>query len=53
MASAEMIHFGLDPGKLVCFLSGEYPDQYRSPGPNDYFCFSFLKKYMGYLRGKA
>ena len=24
MASAAMIHFGLDPGKFVCFLLGEY-----------------------------
>jgi hypothetical protein len=24
MASAVMIHFGLDPGKFVCFLGGEY-----------------------------
>jgi hypothetical protein len=24
-----MIHFGLDPGKFVRFLSGEYTDQYR------------------------
>ncbi len=29
MASAAMIHFGLDPGKVVCFLSGEYTGQYR------------------------
>jgi hypothetical protein len=29
MASAAMIHFGLDPGKFVCFLSGEYTGQYR------------------------
>ncbi len=28
MASAAMIHFGLDPGKFVRFLSGEYTDQY-------------------------
>jgi hypothetical protein len=28
MASAAMIHFGLDPGKFVCFLSGEYTSQY-------------------------
>jgi hypothetical protein len=28
MASAAMIHFGLDPGKLVCFLSGKYTGQY-------------------------
>jgi hypothetical protein len=24
MASAAMIHFGLDPGKFVCFLPGKY-----------------------------
>jgi hypothetical protein len=24
MAGAAMIHFGLDPGKFVCFLSGKY-----------------------------
>ncbi len=24
-----MIHFGLDPGKFVCFLSGKYTGQYR------------------------
>ncbi len=29
MASAAMIHFGLDPGKFVRFLSGEYTSQYR------------------------
>jgi hypothetical protein len=28
MASAAMIHFGLDPGKFVCFLLGEYTGQY-------------------------
>ncbi len=28
MASAPMIHFGLDPGKFVCFLSGEYTGKY-------------------------
>jgi hypothetical protein len=28
MASAAMIYFGLDPGKFVCFLSGEYTGQY-------------------------
>jgi hypothetical protein len=28
MASAAMIHFGLDPGKLVRFLSGEYAGQH-------------------------
>jgi hypothetical protein len=27
MASAAMIHFGLDPGKFVHFLSGEYSGQ--------------------------
>jgi hypothetical protein len=29
MASTAMIHFGLDPGKFVCFLSGEYTRQHR------------------------
>jgi hypothetical protein len=29
MASAAMIHFGLDPGKCVRFLSGKYTGQYR------------------------
>jgi hypothetical protein len=29
MASAAMIHFGLDPGKFIRFLSGEYTGQYR------------------------
>jgi hypothetical protein len=29
MASAAMIHFGLDPGKFVRWLSGEYTGQYR------------------------
>jgi hypothetical protein len=29
MASAAMIHFGLDPGKVVRFLSGKYTRQYR------------------------
>ena len=29
MASAAMIHFGLDPRKFVRFLSGEYTGQYR------------------------
>ncbi len=28
MASAAMIHFGLDPGKFVRFLSGEYTGQH-------------------------
>ncbi len=28
MASAAMIHFGLDPGKVVCFVLGEYTGQY-------------------------
>jgi hypothetical protein len=28
MASAAMIHFGLDPDKCVHFLSGKYTDQY-------------------------
>jgi hypothetical protein len=28
MASAAMIHFGLDPGKFVHFLSGKYTSQY-------------------------
>jgi hypothetical protein len=30
MASAAMIHFGLDPGKVIRFLSGEYTGQYRN-----------------------
>ncbi len=30
MASAAMIHFGLDPGKVVHFLSGKYTGQYRN-----------------------
>ncbi len=29
MASADMIHFGLDPGKFVRFLLGKYTGQYR------------------------
>ncbi len=29
MASVAMIHFGLDPGKFVCFLLGKYTGQYR------------------------
>jgi hypothetical protein len=29
MASAAMTHFGIDPGKFVRFLSGEYTGQYR------------------------
>jgi hypothetical protein len=29
MASAAIIHFGLDPGKFVSFLLGEYTGQYR------------------------
>ncbi len=28
MASAAMVHLGLDPGKFVCYLSGEYIGQY-------------------------
>ena len=28
MASAAMVHFGLDPGKFVRYLSGEYTGQY-------------------------
>jgi hypothetical protein len=28
MASAAMIHFGLDPGKFVCFLLGKYTGQH-------------------------
>jgi hypothetical protein len=28
MASAAMIHFGLDPGKFACFLLGEYTGQH-------------------------
>ncbi len=30
MASTAMVHFGLDPGKFVCYLSGEYTSQYRN-----------------------
>jgi hypothetical protein len=30
MASAAMIHFGLDPGKLVRFLGGEYTGYTRN-----------------------
>ena len=29
MASAAMIHFSLDPGKLVRWLGGEYMDTHR------------------------
>jgi hypothetical protein len=29
MTSVAMIHFGLDPGKFVCFLSGKYTGQYQ------------------------
>jgi hypothetical protein len=29
IASAAMIHFGLDPGKFVRFLLGEYTSQYQ------------------------
>ncbi len=29
MANEAMIHFGLDPGKIVCFLLGKYTGQYR------------------------
>jgi hypothetical protein len=29
MASVAMIHFGLDPGKFVRFLLGEYTSQYQ------------------------
>jgi hypothetical protein len=29
MVSVAMIHFGLDPGKFVYFLSGKYSGQYR------------------------
>ncbi len=29
MASAAMIHFGLDPGKFLRFLLGEYTGQYQ------------------------
>ena len=29
MPSMAMIHFGLDPGKFVCFLLGEYTGQHR------------------------
>jgi hypothetical protein len=28
MASAVMIHFGLDPGKVICFLLGKYTCQH-------------------------
>jgi hypothetical protein len=28
MASMAMIHFGLDPGKFVCFLLGKYAGQH-------------------------
>jgi hypothetical protein len=28
MASMPMIHFSLDPGKFVCFLSGKYTGQH-------------------------
>ena len=28
MASAAMVHFGLDPGKFVRYVSGEYTGQY-------------------------
>jgi hypothetical protein len=30
MASAAMVHFGLDPGKFVRYLSGEYTGQYQN-----------------------
>ncbi len=29
MASAAIIHFGSDPGKIVCFLLGKFTGQYR------------------------
>ena len=29
MASAAMVHFGLNPGKLVCWLGGEYIGKHR------------------------
>jgi hypothetical protein len=29
MASAAMVHFGLDPEKFVCFLLGKYTGQYQ------------------------
>jgi hypothetical protein len=29
MASAAVIHFGLEPGKFACFLSSKYTGQYR------------------------
>jgi hypothetical protein len=32
MASMAMIHFGLDPGKFVCFLLGKYTGQYWDVG---------------------
>ncbi len=28
-ASVAMIHFGLEPGKFVCFLSGKYTGQHQ------------------------
>ncbi len=33
MASAAMIHFGLDPGKFICFLSGKYTGQHQDVHP--------------------
>ncbi len=33
MASAAMIHFGLDPGKFVHILSGEYSNQHQDICP--------------------
>ena len=30
MASAAMIHFGLDPGKLVHWLGGKYTGEHRN-----------------------
>ncbi len=32
MASAAMIHFGLDPGKFECFLLSEYTNQHWDIG---------------------
>jgi hypothetical protein len=29
MASATMNHFGLNPGKIVCFLTGKYTGHYK------------------------
>ena len=29
MASAAMVHFGMDPGKFVCWMGGKYMDNGR------------------------